>query len=194
MHNRRSGAISLLVVGVSFGFLAGFLSDQAVEHWQGIPSDWRHGLDGAALGVLVALIGQPLWRSWPQELRVTKVTAKLPEIADIEVELSSPGRTVAWHLFIELATRVSTQPLDPDGGDLSAALASLYRIFDETRKELKTLPVSRGSEERHTVEYVALLILNGHLRPFLSRWHPHVDAWKDARSAGARTPFRSRTR
>lgn len=82
-------------------------------------------------------------------------------------------RKVAWQLFVETMTRIATQPLNPEQGTTREALSSLYSLFQTSRdllKEMEPTPTTEGN----TVEMLALEMLNSHLRPFLTRWHPRL--------------------
>ena len=58
-------------------------------------------------------------------------------------------------------------------GSLREALASLYGLFATTRESLKaSRPSVAHAASGHTVEYLAITMLNYELRPFLSKWHP----------------------
>ena len=89
-------------------------------------------------------------------------------------------REAAWALWVELSTRVATQPVDLDEGMLREALESLHELFDATRGVLRACGPNAGAAEG-TVGFVALRVLNGAVRPFLSRWHPKLLAWEEGR-------------
>ena len=92
-------------------------------------------------------------------------------------------REAAWALWVELSTRVATQAVDLDEGLLREALLSLHDLFGATRNVLRTCGPNAGASEG-SVGAVALLILNGAVRPFLSRWHPRLLAWEEGRPEG----------
>ena len=95
-------------------------------------------------------------------------------------------QTAAWEMYVELITRIAIQPLGDDEGLDREALSSLYSLFSETRRILKTHgpsvaePVKKG-----TVSFgqLAVLVLNKLLRPFLSKWHPQLSAHEASRPA-----------
>jgi hypothetical protein len=89
-------------------------------------------------------------------------------------------REAAWALWVELSTRVATQPVDLDEGMIREALTSLHELFDATRDVLRKCGPDAGASEG-TVGLVALQVLNGAVRPFLSRWHPQLLAWEETR-------------
>lgn len=72
----------------------------------------------------------------------------------------------AWDLYIELETRITTQPLDPEHGDEKTALDSVYSLFKTTREIL----LAQGPD---CVEFaqIAIVVLNEEVRPFTAKWH-----------------------
>ena len=72
----------------------------------------------------------------------------------------------AWELYIELLTRISTQPLPDVDGDEATALASIFGLFEVTRKLLK----ERGRKAQ-TFSKVTIVVLNQKIRPFTAKWH-----------------------
>ncbi|PIE61087.1 MAG: hypothetical protein CSA29_05180 [Desulfobacterales bacterium] len=75
----------------------------------------------------------------------------------------------AWELYIELITRVATQPLGTDEGDELTALWSIVSIFKVTRKLLK-----QKGRKAEVFSKIAVVILNQKIRPFTARWHKRV--------------------
>ena len=75
-------------------------------------------------------------------------------------------KNAAWELYIELLTRITTQPLDVAHGDEETALKSIYSIFPLTREVIK-------SNGRHCLEFtkIAIIVLNQIIRPFTAKWH-----------------------
>jgi hypothetical protein len=92
----------------------------------------------------------------------------------------SRQRDAAWALYIELMTRVATQPLELDEGLLYEALQSLHDLFPATRRALRQAGPAAGAS-RQSVGGIALAVLNGAVRPFLSRWRGRVHAWHQMR-------------
>jgi hypothetical protein len=82
----------------------------------------------------------------------------------------------AWELYIELLTRVATQPLAGQEGQENSALSSVYSIFPTTREILK----SKG-RECSDFSKIAIVVLNQVIRPFTAKWHPlsEKEAFKD---------------
>jgi hypothetical protein len=75
-------------------------------------------------------------------------------------------KIASWQLYVELITRVATQPLLEDRGDEESALASIYRLFDITRDIIK-----EHGRNAETFSMLSLCLLNMVIRPFTSRWH-----------------------
>jgi hypothetical protein len=97
-------------------------------------------------------------------------------------------RRAAWELYVELVTRVAVVDLGPREGLLRDALSSLYSLFGTTRDILRR----HGPEvapRRATGEIsfgvLAVVVLNGALRPLLAHWHPALASWEAGRPAGA---------
>src|SRR5262245_47083428 len=104
-----------------------------------------------------------------------------PDEAEIEA---------AWEMYVELATRISTQPLKEDEGILREALNSLHALFSTTREILRrhgpTVARKKGEGDRSFAE-LAVYVLNYAVRPVLSKWHPLLADYEsskpDSRSA-----------
>ncbi|MFK5949297.1 MAG: hypothetical protein QM500_11075 [Methylococcales bacterium] len=72
----------------------------------------------------------------------------------------------AWEMYVELLTRIATQPLPDDSGLESSALASVYSLFGITRGILR----EHGKDSIGFAK-IAIIILNQVIRPFTARWH-----------------------
>ena len=72
----------------------------------------------------------------------------------------------AWELYIELITRITTQPLSEYEGKEKAALASVYNIFPVTRQLLR----AKGRKAQNFSK-IAIVVLNQKIRPFTTTWH-----------------------
>jgi len=87
----------------------------------------------------------------------------------------------AWALYVEYATRISTQKLEPGEGSIREALTSLYKLFDITRTVLK----QEGpgvAEGINSVGPMAIQTLNEGIRPFLVKWHTKLGAFETAQA------------
>ncbi len=89
-----------------------------------------------------------------------------PKWANAEISLRSEDQDAAWELYIEMLTRIVTQPLPYNVGDDKTALDSVYSLFPITREILR----KRG---RSTVKFsmIAIPVLNQVVRPFTAKWH-----------------------
>lgn len=110
-----------------------------------------------------------------------KVSVSLPfGIGSAEWQSDPTERRAAWSLYVELVTRIAVQPLQVDRGLVREALNSLYSLFDTTRETLKEAGPNVGVA-RESVGGIAIIVLNNGLRPFLSKWHPLLQAWEAKR-------------
>jgi hypothetical protein len=104
-------------------------------------------------------------RKWFEDVDLTKVKINL-KFLEMEWEPREPDREAAWELYVELLTRVVTQPLPPEHGDEKAALDSAYSLFPTTREILR-----RKGRDCVGFTRVAVPVLNQVVRPFTARWH-----------------------
>lgn len=90
-------------------------------------------------------------------------------VLEMEFKLKTADKDAAWDLYIELLTRITTQPLSKNTGDEEAALSSIHSIFRLTRAIIKT-------HKRHCIVFtkIAIIILNQIIRPFTSKWHKEL--------------------
>ena len=80
-----------------------------------------------------------------------------PEAAD---------KNAAWALYIELLTRITTQPLPIEHGDEKTALDSVYSLFATTREVIREY-----GPECINFTKIAIVVLNQIVRPFTAKWH-----------------------
>lgn len=110
------------------------------------------------------------WRDLLAEWGVSKLQLKLGFL-DMEFVPQDADRNAAWELYVELATRTSTQQLPLGLGDDGKALASLYSLFQTTREIMKKHGPGAINFTR-----IGIAVLNHVLRPFLTRWHGVINA------------------
>lgn len=113
-----------------------------------------------------------VYQLYARAARLTEVKLTIPQLSELTFVVNNDSRQVAWKLFIETVTRISTQPLMDDEGILRESLTSLYGLFGITRETLKLSRPSVPAVAGRTVEHLAISMLNNELRPFLSKWHP----------------------
>lgn len=102
-----------------------------------------------------------LFRKW--ELENIKLSIGF---AEVEFSPTEDDQVAAWEMYVELLTRITTQPLDKESGDEETALANIYSIFPVTREILK----SKGRKAKEFTK-VAIIVLNQVIRPFTAKWH-----------------------
>ena len=58
-----------------------------------------------------------------------------PKWASAEISFKLPDRDAAWELYIEMLTRIVTQPLPVEAGDEKTALDSVYSLFPNVPRD-----------------------------------------------------------
>src|SRR5437588_4982131 len=104
-------------------------------------------------------------RKWLENWDLTKLKINL-KVLEMEWEPQEKDREAAWELYIELLTRITTQPLPEKHGDEKTALDSVYNLFPMTREILK-----RKGRECEQFTKLAVVVLNQIVRPFTAKWH-----------------------
>ena len=99
------------------------------------------------------------------KFKLTKIRLNLP-IFSSEISFDQADKDAAWELYIEMLTRIVTQPLPSDTGDEKTALDSIYALFAVTREILRR-------HGRGTIQFskIAIPVLNQIVRPFTAKWH-----------------------
>ena len=83
-----------------------------------------------------------------------------------EVRITNVARKAAWELYVEMLTRIVTQPLPSEDGDDQTALDSVYSLFPTTREILR-----RYGPQAVEFSKIAVPVLNQQVRPFTAKWH-----------------------
>ena len=88
------------------------------------------------------------------------------KLLNAKFNFKTPDRDAAWELYVEMLTRITTQPLPSEDGDEETALTSVYSLFPVTREILKR-------QGRHCIGFtkIAVPVLNQIVRPFTAKWH-----------------------
>lgn len=104
-------------------------------------------------------------RALLNEFHLEKVRLNLMGLG-LETDLNQDDQDAAWELYVEMLTRIVTQPLPSEVGDERTALDSVYSLFPTTREILHR----RG---RGAIQFskVAIPVLNQVVRPFTAKWH-----------------------
>ncbi|MCY3728171.1 MAG: hypothetical protein OXF97_04110 [Nitrospira sp.] len=86
--------------------------------------------------------------------------------AEVEISFKTADKDAAWELYIEMLTRIVTQPLPSEAGDEKTALDSVCELFAITREILRR-------QGRGTIQFskIAIPVLNQVVRPFTAKWH-----------------------
>jgi len=114
---------------------------------------------------------------------IKEVSFNLPfGIGGVKFGVDQTQSRAAWSLYIELVTRIAVEPLKADEGLVREALNSLYSLFGTTREILKAAGPDVGAS-KNSVGGIAIAVLNNGLRPFLTKWHPQLQAWEAKRSS-----------
>ncbi len=105
------------------------------------------------------------WGKWLENWDMTSLKIKAPFL-EMDWNPAEPDRDAAWELYIELLTRITTQPLRDEHGDEKTALDSVFSLFSITRTIIK-------SHGRDCMEFtkIAIVVLNQIIRPFTAKWH-----------------------
>ena len=88
-----------------------------------------------------------------------------------DITITDADKDAAWEMYIELATRITTQPLPDNHGEEKAALTSLYSLFGSSREIMKRH--GRGCAD---FTGITLPVINMQVRPFTAKWHKLSEA------------------
>lgn len=86
------------------------------------------------------------WSKWLENWDMTTLKIKAPFL-EMEWKPQDEDKAAAWELYIELLTRITTQPLAANHGDEQTALSSVYAIFGLTRDVMKNNGRHWGSRD-----------------------------------------------
>jgi len=105
------------------------------------------------------------WKNWLENWDMTslKINASFLEM---EWQPQNADKDAAWEMYIELLTRITTQPLATHHGDEKTALTSIHSLFPTTREIIR-----RHGRDCTEFTKIAIVILNQVIRPFTAKWH-----------------------
>jgi hypothetical protein len=155
-----AGAIGGVAIGAPWPAVLAWLQ----AHWP-----LADGLVGLGAGLLAAAAWFTL-RLTGYAAEVSSITLSIPGIGEVEFGLTREERGVIWRLFVELATRVTIQPLHDGEGTIGEAMASLHDFFAIAREQLAQAPIREAAKGANSAQVLILHVLNGELRPFMARW------------------------
>ena len=100
-----------------------------------------------------------------KNFHLEKVRLNLKAV-QLEMSFQEADKDAAWDLYVEMLTRIVTQPLPPESGDEQSALESVYFLAPATRDILR-------HHGRASIQFskVAVPVLNQIIRPFTAKWH-----------------------
>ena len=104
-------------------------------------------------------------RQWLADQGLTTLKFNV-RFLEAEFKIQNLDKEAAWELYIELLTRITTQPLPADSGDDKTALDSVYALFSLTREVIK-----RKGSGCFEFTKIAIVVLNQVIRPFTAKWH-----------------------
>jgi hypothetical protein len=101
---------------------------------------------------------------------LTKLKFKSP-IFEAEFTVAEKDKDAAWDMYVELLTRIATQPLENKEGVEKTALESIYKLFKITREIMH-------NHGRNAVNFtkIAVIVLNRIVRPFTANWHAVIES------------------
>ena len=105
------------------------------------------------------------WKKWLENWDMTSLRIKTPFL-NMEFKPQDADKEAAWDLYIELLTRITTQPLPKEHGDEQTALNSVFALFALTRDVLK-----KHGRDASEFSKIAIVVLNQIIRPFTAKWH-----------------------
>lgn len=104
-------------------------------------------------------------KKWFENWDLTKLQVNAGFL-EMEWSPQEKDREAAWELYVEMLTRIVTQPLPEEQGDEQDALESVAALFGITREILR-----RNGRECAQFTKVAVIVLNQIVRPFTTKWH-----------------------
>jgi hypothetical protein len=107
-----------------------------------------------------------LKKIWNPEKNPDTESNPIDNNPDTESNRTDNNRKAAWDLYVEMETRITTQPLHPKHGDEKTALDSVYSLFQTTREILL-----KQGPDCVVFAKIAIEILNQKVRPFTAKWH-----------------------
>ena len=75
-------------------------------------------------------------RTMLSKFNLEKVKIKMSAV-EMDISFKPADQDAAWELYVEMLTRIVTQPLPSKEGDESKALESVYALFGITREILR---------------------------------------------------------
>jgi hypothetical protein len=147
------------------------------------PDIYLHGNAWVAGGLCLCALVAIVARAWGSR------GYKALEIDEAEIGIGSgkirlrpnyTDRQVAYQIWVELSTRKLGLKIDLDHDVIVDIYDSWHDFFGITRDLIKSIPVSRASDEStRKIIRLSIEVLNEGLRPHLTRWQARFRAWYD---------------
>jgi hypothetical protein len=102
--------------------------------------------------------------------KTKEIVFSIPGWLSVKLEPNQAEQRAAWSLYVEISTRIASQPFNRDTGKMRDVLTSLYSLFEFTRQILR----DGGPSVAHGPESfgpVAIRFLTEVLAPFTTKWH-----------------------
>jgi len=90
------------------------------------------------------------WSKWLEKWELSSLKIKTP-FADMEWTPQDEDKTAAWEMYIELLTRISTQPLPDQHGDEASALNSFESKNQTLHRQMASIIVARCIRKRNSM-------------------------------------------
>lgn len=94
-------------------------------------------------------------------------------------------RIIAWKLYVQLVTRKAALPFDEQLDLISDVYDSLFELFKITRELLLELP-PHEFQRQQGIAALMLRVLNGGVRPHLTKWQAEYRAWSETSGKSAK--------
>lgn len=102
--------------------------------------------------------------------KTKEITFSVPGWVSVTFTPNVAENQAAWKLYVELSTRVTSQPFDRISSSVRSAIDSLYVVFQLTREILKEAGPEVARSEA-SFGPLSIRFLTEVLSPFLLRWH-----------------------
>ena len=115
--------------------------------------------------------------------KVKEVVFSIPGWLSVKLEPNQAEQRAAWSLYVEISTRIASQPFNRDTGKMRDVLTSLYSLFEFTRQILR----DGGPSVAHGPESfgpIAIRFLTEVLAPFTTKWHEPLTMYEELRPDG----------
>lgn len=164
---------------VVLGAVAGLIVGVVWPRWTLLKGIFLAAMPASTMitGMAVTLLLCPIWLASARlPFRLGSVELNL---GGMKVQLNRRDAPILWRFFVEMASRIATQPLGYKEGLVEEALTSYRHLFDHARNDLAgCAPALRTGEGAMSPQAYVLQILNTQIRPLLARWHPRLERWK----------------